>query len=600
MKTLSEKYRINDTNLALRRTFLGLGDEERQTLAALAGWAERVVEAIAREFYDHQFAFSATRAFFEAHASKKGVSLQQLRAHLERAQAGYLREIFQEAASGGNYGSTYFERRLRVGKLHNTINLPLKWYLGAYPLYQDLFRKYLKRAFLLRPGMRTKAERAIFAVFNFDMQAVCDAFFYDYLESVGLDLSQITIAHADRDLSDYYDQLKTVVAASLGESIRTSRVVDESSVAISNDTEQVREAVLDIVAGVRKVAQRAQEVAQNVDDASGSVAQMSNRLGQVSQDTERLDQAVAETSASIEEMSASIQQVAGNVTEAHQFTERAAKAAEEGKRSVEATVLGMEQINRTIHEVVSAIEQLGQSSAEIGAIVETIDDIAEQTNLLALNAAIEAARAGEHGRGFAVVADEVRKLAERSTIATGEIASLIKGIQAKTTQAVASTQEGEHVIHEEARLVRQAGEALTAMVESVGQVRSLMSEVTGAIHAQALAAEQINLAAQAMSAITRDVAVAIDDQVQGSGLILRACQAVGQRTHEVSEATQVQLSLGEKVVGSIDRLSTMAEALTGQARGLRESLSGFNEMEAANERSAMTRQEPRALLTSGR
>ncbi|MCB0155592.1 MAG: hypothetical protein KDF65_12420, partial [Anaerolineae bacterium] len=190
---LTERYRINNQNLALRKQFVLLTEAEIAVLKRLAGWGQAQAGPMAKEFYDHQFAFSGTAGFFEAYARQKGMAIESMRQHLEKMQAQYFRQIFEEATGSGEFGVDFFEKRLFVGKLHNVINLPLKWYIGSYALYQRLVRKHLRRSFWLRPGFRTKAEEAIFTVFNYDIQAVSDAFFYDYLESVGLELAAVQI-----------------------------------------------------------------------------------------------------------------------------------------------------------------------------------------------------------------------------------------------------------------------------------------------------------------------------------------------------------------------------------------------------------------------
>jgi hypothetical protein len=157
MPNLIEQYYINDTNLNLRKQFIELSPDKVQILKQLAGWADRVAGPMARDFYDHQFAFPPTRAFYEAYARQKHIPFEQLRQHLEKVQAEYFRQIFQEATEG-DYGPAYFEKRLKVGRLHNVINLPLKWYVGSYALYQTLVRKYLFRCFWYRLGWRAKAE----------------------------------------------------------------------------------------------------------------------------------------------------------------------------------------------------------------------------------------------------------------------------------------------------------------------------------------------------------------------------------------------------------------------------------------------------------
>ncbi len=187
MRSLAQQFHINDGNLNLRKQFLRLSEQDIRILRRLKGWAERVAGAIARDFYDHQFSFPPTRAFFAAFAQQHGVSLSQLRQRLEQAQVGYFQQIFEEATKGGQFGTTYFEQRLQIGRRHNAINLPLKWYLGSYALYRDLVRKYLRKYWFYRPRFRAQAERAIYTVFDYDLQAVVDGFFYEYLQSIGLD-----------------------------------------------------------------------------------------------------------------------------------------------------------------------------------------------------------------------------------------------------------------------------------------------------------------------------------------------------------------------------------------------------------------------------
>jgi methyl-accepting chemotaxis protein len=230
----------------------------------------------------------------------------------------------------------------------------------------------------------------------------------------------------------------------------------------------------------------------------------------------------------------------------------------QGRQSVDQTIEGMEQINHAMHEVVSVISTLGQSSSEIGAIIAVIDDIAEQTNLLALNAAIEAARAGEHGRGFAVVADEVRKLAERSAKATGEIAQLITGIQRDTELAVQSTQQGSEAIREGTLLAMRSGESLQSIVRSVEHVTTLMTHVSQAMQEQSRAAHQISDAVGAMNQLTQEVTGATRDQASGSEQIVQAFTAMNRMTMEVTLATSEQRKGGDQIVQAVENINRSA------------------------------------------
>ena len=176
------------------------------------------------------------------------------------------------------------------------------------------------------------------------------------------------------------------------------------------------------------------------------------------------------------------------------------------------------------------VGDLGKSSDQIGQIISVIDDIADQTNLLALNAAIEAARAGEQGRGFAVVADEVRKLAERTTKATKEIADMIRKIQADTKEAVASMAEGTKNVTEGIRLADMAGSSLAEIVTISQRVTDMVTEIAGASEEQSAAGEQIAKNVDAIRAVTGETAM-------GEQQIARAAEDLNRLTEHLQELT---------------------------------------------------------------
>ncbi|WP_224984614.1 methyl-accepting chemotaxis protein [Geomonas agri] len=234
-----------------------------------------------------------------------------------------------------------------------------------------------------------------------------------------------------------------------------------------------------------------------IDNVHGIVSQLSRNTGQLSVSCQQLSatavqiataaEEVAAQSGTVatasEEMSATSNDISSNCSQAAESSNRASDTARGGAQVVQQTLVGMQKIAERVKESAQTVQNLGTRSDEIGAIVGTIEDIADQTNLLALNAAIEAARAGEQGRGFAVVADEVRALAERTTRATKEIGAMIKAIQSDTNGAVGSMKLGVQEVESGMESSRRSGAALDDIMNAI-------NELTSQIHQIATAAEQ--------------------------------------------------------------------------------------------------------------
>jgi methyl-accepting chemotaxis protein len=194
----------------------------------------------------------------------------------------------------------------------------------------------------------------------------------------------------------------------------------------------------------------------------------------------------------MEEMSATVIEVAKNAQQVSESSTEAQKTAAGGGEIVRDTIAAMQEVSESTTVTAGMIEKLGESSEEIGSIISVINDIADQTNLLALNAAIEAARAGEQGRGFAVVADEVRKLAERTTIATKEISTMIGSIQTETSTAVTAMSEGTEKVENGVKLANATEEALSQIVIGVQSVNDMVRQIATSTEEQSATTDEIS------------------------------------------------------------------------------------------------------------
>ena len=246
---------------------------------------------------------------------------------------------------------------------------------------------------------------------------------------------------------------------------------------------------------VTEVATSATDVASAATEIAGSSEQMSQGMGEQSQQVELIASA-------IEEMSASVIEVARKSSEAANNASESGKVAQDGGAVVEQTIEGMRAISEAVSAGAASVAELGKRGEQIGKIIDVINDIADQTNLLALNAAIEAARAGEHGRGFAVVADEVRKLADRTTKATEEIGESIKAIQKETDEAVQRMNAGTDQVTKGVERATESGESLKNIVTGAQEVAGMIQSIAAAAEEQSAASEEISKNISAIGSIT--------------------------------------------------------------------------------------------------
>jgi methyl-accepting chemotaxis protein len=267
--------------------------------------------------------------------------------------------------------------------------------------------------------------------------------------------------------------------------------------------------------------------------------------------------------------------VAGEALSVAASGEHTRELAADGASAVRETIASMQDIQQVVVSAAGKVQELGKLGEKIGAVVETIDDIAAQTNLLALNAAIEAARAGEQGKGFAVVADEVRKLAERSARETKTIADLIAQVQGGTAEAVQAMQVGAAKVADGSARADRAGNALNEILGAVEATVEQVTTIAGSAEEMAAASRSVVAAMDAIASVVDEHTAASQQMRAASGQVAEAIASIAAVAEEQSAATEEVSASAEEMGAQVEEMSEQAQALAQTAETLRTLVARF-------------------------
>ena len=394
------------------------------------------------------------------------------------------------------------------------------------------------------------------------------------IASGDLTVNVVPLSQED-ELGNAFSSMITKLNDSLGQVSNNALSLETAAGHLADAANQAGQATNQIAMTIQQVAKGTTDQAASITKTAGAVEQMTQAIEGVAKGAQEQSGAVAKASNITDQISSTIQQVAGNAAAVTTDSAAAAEAARKGSATVEHTLTGMKSIKEKVGISAQKVQEMGQRSQEIGAIVETIEDIASQTNLLALNAAIEAARAGEHGKGFAVVADEVRKLAERSTLATKEIGGLISGILSTVEEAVKAMDEGSKEVEQGVLNANAAGEALTEILNAAEAVNKQAALAAEASERMMNASSDLVTAVDSVSAVVEENTASTEQMSANSGEVNQAIESIASVSEENSAAIEEVSASTEEMTAQVQEVKASADTLAEMAQILKRVISQF-------------------------
>ena len=376
-------------------------------------------------------------------------------------------------------------------------------------------------------------------------------------------------------LANAFVQLVSKQRELIGRTKAAAASVSQASIQLTKAAEQTAQTTQQITATIQQVARGANEQATSLQQTAGGMGQLSKAIDQIAEGAQEQATGVDEATGIVRKVSGAIANVSGNAQAGAEAWRSTSSSAADGARMTHETAEGMRKIKKAMDVVSSRVTDLGERSGEIGRIVATIDDIAAQTNLLALNAAIEAARAGEQGRGFAVVADEVRKLAERSSVATREIASIVGGIQTGVREAVSAMQLGTKEVEAGNKLASDAGGALDNILERSQKVGTQVEQILQSAHQLDSLSSGMVEAIERINRIVEQNAAATEEMTASSETVSKLIESSAGVAEENSAASQQVSASVEEMSAQVEEALAAAQSLADMSEAMERAVAVF-------------------------
>lgn len=398
---------------------------------------------------------------------------------------------------------------------------------------------------------------------------------------------------AMREEAQRQEQAVESTAESIGSIISSMHTVNESVEALSGTAVETSSAAIEMDSSIAETGTHIDDLSEIIDTTASSVVEMTSAIREIARSADALNQSTESTAGALDLLSGSVRIVESNANESHSLSDQTAEKAEQGMSAVHQTVEGMIEIQDSFKGIDSIIQSLSEKSESIGEVVKVIESVVEQTNLLALNAAIISSQAGEHGRAFSVVAEEVRSLAERTASSTREIAELIDSVQGGVHSAVSAMAQGSTRVERGVELSSTAGRILQEIGQSAQQSQNWAKEIVQATRSQTADIDQVGVAMKQVKEIANQLNRGTHEQDGASAEITRGVEQMRHLGLEVKNAAQEQRRESSLITQSVEIVASKIKAISGETKAqskradqIREALEVFREVTVQSSRRA--------------
>jgi methyl-accepting chemotaxis protein len=380
------------------------------------------------------------------------------------------------------------------------------------------------------------------------------------IDAISVELTQISAQNgeaAGKVLDAAHIQSKGIeqTSSAVNGIISSVDMVSEGVITLSGSAEINSASISEISASISDVRKNISVQSEAIEEVSSSIVEMGAVMEEIGANVKSLMEASANTTSSIAQMDASNKQVEENASETASISSEVLKDAEQGREAVEATIVGIDEIRNSSRTTLSSITALSDKVSAIGSILSVIDEVAEQTNLLALNSAIIAAQAGEHGKGFAIVAGEIKGLATRTRQSTMEIASIIEAVEKETSKAMSAIRQTEEKVLEGEHLSKRSGDALGKILSGVQMASARVNEIARATVEQAQGGKYIHGAMRHVAEMVAQIARSCQESGRTNNAIMIAVERMKNFTSEVYSSAENQQKIGSELASSTARMA---------------------------------------------